>query len=78
MSVFSHRKGLDMATKSKMQQIVDVLVLIAKIASFLSLVMSVVIKARVLLGLSNDVEKKKKEFMEKTAKKDGTAKKAGK
>ena len=48
-----------------MEKIKNYLILVAKVASFISLVMSVVIKTRMLLGLSNDVSKKKAEFLKK-------------
>lgn len=42
----------------KVQKIINGLLFVAKILSFLSLVMSVVIKTRILLGIHNTLDKK--------------------
>ena len=66
--------------QTRWEKIFDWLHTLAKIASFISLVMSVVIKSRVLLGLPNNAEQKKKEFLERKEKesKAAEAKKAEK
>ncbi len=51
--------------KFNKEKIVDGILLIAKIISFLSLLMTVVIKTRILLGLKNPSEEWKKDESDK-------------
>jgi len=57
-----------MSDKSKVDKLIEGMLVIAKIGSFLSLTMSLVIKTRMLLGVTNNLEHKKKEFLDKKKK----------
>ena len=52
--------------KVNMKQILGILGFIAKVAAFLSLTMSVVIKTRILLGISNKIKNAEDEDEDKS------------
>ncbi len=60
------------------EKIISTITLIAKIVSFISLVMTVVIKVRVLLGLKNPSEEWRKKESDKTDSKNAKKSDGGK
>ena len=55
---------VNMSEKTKFEQVFDALHLVAKFASFAGIMITLVLKVRMLLGLTNDLPKKKKDFLD--------------